>query len=310
MSTTTTFKAPPSGTQTPLMAWGILCLLALVWGSSFILIKKSLLVYSVTEVAAGRVFLAFLFFLPVMIRTRKTIPKALLGYFFLSGLMGYLIPAFLIAKAGSEISSALAGTLNALSPMFTMIIGALFFAQRSTRMQVVGVLIALAGALMLVFTRSGVAMPMVNYYALLAVLATLCYGTNINLVSRHFKDLAPVVSTAWIFAGVGPISLGFLIFSDFFSKATNPSYLLPTSFLFCLGVLASGLMSVLFNRVIQLSNAVFAASVTYLMPVVALGWGLLDHEFVGPQQWAGTGVILVGVYMINRKKKLPARQTP
>lgn len=308
MSMTTNLKASPEA-HTPLMAWGLLCLLALVWGSSFIMIKKSLMVYSVTEVAAGRVFLAFVFFLPVLIRTRKTIPRPLLGYFFLSGLLGYLIPAFLISKAGTQISSALAGTLNALSPMFTMIIGALFFTQRSTRMQIIGVIVALVGALLLVFTRSGVAIPVVNLYALLAVLATLCYGTNINLVSRHFAGLSPVVSTAWIFAGVGPLAFGMLLFSDFFTKITSPTHLLPTAYLLSLGILASGVMSILFNRVIQISNAVFAASVTYLMPVVALSWGMLDNEFIGPQQWLGTGVILLGVYMINRKKKLPAKIT-
>jgi drug/metabolite transporter (DMT)-like permease len=306
MSNSTTLSAP-SETQTPPLAWLLLGLLALVWGSSFILIKKSLLAYSVTEVAAGRVFLAFLFFVPVLFRTWRSIPRPLLGYFFVSGLLGYLIPAFLFSKAGSQISSALAGTLNALSPMFTMIIGVLFFSQRTSRAQIGGLLIALVGALMLVFTQSGLSVSMVNGYALLAVLATICYGTNINLVSRHYKGLSPVVSTAWIFAGVGPLSFGILLFTDFFPKIASPAYLLPSSFLLVLGVLASGLMSVLFNRVIQLSSAVFAASVTYLMPIVALSWGIFDQEYIGMRQWAGTAVILAGVYLINRKKKLPSR---
>jgi drug/metabolite transporter (DMT)-like permease len=213
----------------------------------------------------------------------------------------------LFSKAGSQISSALAGTLNALSPMFTMIIGVLFFSQRTSRAQIGGLLIALVGALMLVFTQSGLSVSMVNGYALLAVLATICYGTNINLVSRHYKGLSPVVSTAWIFAGVGPLSFGILLFTDFFPKIASPAYLLPSSFLLVLGVLASGLMSVLFNRVIQLSSAVFAASVTYLMPIVALSWGIFDQEYIGMRQWAGTAVILAGVYLINRKKKLPSR---
>ncbi len=287
----------------PLLAWGLLVLLALVWGSSFILIKKSLHTYSVTEVAAGRVFLAFVFFIPVLIRSWKTIPKSLMGLFFVSGLLGYFLPAFLFARAGSEITSALAGTLNAVSPMFTMLIGVLFFAKSTHRMQILGLVIALVGALMLIFTKAGVAIPEVNFYALFIVLATVCYGTNINIVSKYYGNLSPVVSTAWIFAGVGPLSLGILLFTDFFEKMAQPANLLPSAYLVSLGVLASGLMSVLFNRVIQLSSAVFAASVTYLMPIVALSWGLLDGELVGIQQWAGTAVILVGVYMINRKRK-------
>ncbi len=288
----------------PLLAWGLLLILAVVWGSSFILIKKSLLVYSIPEVAAGRVFFAFLFFIPVLLRSYKTIPKPLLGIFFASGMLGYLIPAFLFAIAQSQISSALAGTLNAVSPMFTMIIGVLFFAKSSNRMQIIGLVIALAGALMLIFTKSGVAMAEVNYYALFIIMATMCYGFNINIVSRYYGGLSAVVSTAWIFAGVGPVALGILLFTGFFSKIVDPANLLPTSYLLGLGVLASGLMSVLFNHVIQLSSAVFAASVTYLMPVVALSWGLLDGETVGPQQWLGTAVILLGVYLINRKRKV------
>jgi len=298
-----TEKTTTAESSAPLLAWGLLLLLALVWGSSFILIKKSLLVYSVTEVAAGRVFLAFVFFIPILIRTWTKVPKRLMGLFFVSGLLGYFLPAFLFAKAGSEISSALAGTLNATSPMFTMLLGVLFFAKTTNRMQVIGLVIALAGALLLIFTKAGVAIPEVNVYALLIVMATLSYGVNINIVSKFYGGLSPVVSTAWIFAGVGPLSLGILLFTGFFGKMANPANLQPSSYLMILGVLASGLMSVLFNRVIQLSSAVFAASVTYLMPIVALSWGLLDGETVGLRQWEGTAVILAGVYMINRKRK-------
>lgn len=292
-----------SNRPSPIILWGLLLILAIVWGSSFILIKKSLAVYSITEVAAGRVFFAFLFFVPVLLRSYKTIPKPLLGLFFTSGMLGYLIPAFFFAIAQSQISSALAGTLNAVAPMFTMIIGVLFFAKRSDRMQIIGLVIALSGALMLVFTKSGVAITEINYYALFIILATMCYGININIVSRYYGGLSAVVSTAWIFAGVGPLAFGILLFTGFFSKIVETNHLLPTAYLLSLGVLSSGLMSVLFNRVIQLSNAVFAASVTYLMPVVALSWGLLDGETVGPQQWLGTAVILLGVYLINRKRK-------
>ncbi len=221
-------------------------------------------------------------------------------------MLGYLIPAFFFAIAQSQISSALAGTLNAVAPMFTMIIGVLFFAKSTNRMQIIGLVIALAGALMLIFTKSGVAITEVNYYALFIVLATMCYGFNINIVSRYYGGLSPVVSTAWIFAGVGPLAFGILLFTGFLGKITEPANLLPTSYLLILGAVASGLMSVLFNRVIQLSSAVFAASVTYLMPIVALSWGLLDGETVGIQQWLGTAVILVGVYLINRKRRAKA----
>ncbi|GAB2782132.1 DMT family transporter [Rhabdobacter roseus] len=299
-----------SNAPIPLIAWGLLGLLALVWGSSFILIKKSLLAYSVTEVAAGRVFLAFVFFFPVLVRSYKIIPRFLLKYLFLSGLLGYLVPAFLIAEAGSHLNSALVGTLNALSPLFTMLIGVLLFGQRSRLMQVVGLLVALGGALMLILTHNGTSFSVINPYVILAIAATLCYGTNINIVARYLRELPPLISTAWIFAGVGPMALGMLLYTGFFTKMSNPANLVPSSALLSLGVLASGLMSVIFNRVIQLSSAVFAASVTYLMPIVALSWGLLDQESIGPQQWGGTFVILAGVYLINRKAKSRPPSTP
>ena len=295
----------------PLVAWALLGLLALVWGSSFILIKKSLIAYSVTEVAAGRVFLAFVFFIPVLIRTYKSVPRFLLKYLFLSGLLGYLVPAFLIAEAGSHLSSALVGTLNALSPLFTMLIGVLFFGQRSRLMQVVGLLVALGGALLLILTHNGTSFSVINPFVILAIAATLCYGTNINIVARYLRELPPLTSTAWIFSGVGPVALGMLLYEgDFFSKMSTPAHLLPSSALLSLGVLASGLMSVIFNRIIQLSSAVFAASVTYLMPIVALSWGLLDQESIGLQQWVGTFVILLGVYLINRKARNRPPSTP
>ena len=299
-----------SRAASPLYTWALLVLLALVWGSSFFLIKKALVVYTTTEVAAGRVFLAFLFFSPVLYRTRHQVAKPLWPYLILAGFLGYFIPAFLIAEAGRHIESAIAGTLNALSPMFTMIIGGLFFQQRTRSMQVVGVLVALAGALLLILTRSssGGSLALINPYVLLAVLATLCYGTNINLVARHISHLPAVVSTAWIFLGAGPLAGAILTQTHFFEKMATPANLYPSLGLLSLGVLASGLMSVLFNRLIQLSSAVFASSVTYLMPIVALAWGVLDHEHISAQQWAGTAVILAGVYLINSKKSLSKKR--
>ncbi len=288
----------------PLLAWGLLLTLALVWGSSFILIKRSLGAFPPGQVAGGRLLFAFFFFTPflagqsqqadvrVAVRHRWV---ALLA----SGVVGFVIPAFLFAEAGVHLSSSLSGALNSISPLFTLIIGAVFFGQALKLRQVTGILLGLAGSLLLVFF-SATGSFQINAYALLVVLATVCYGLNTNLIGRYLKHLPALVSTAWLFAFAGPIALLTLIPTDFFTRVFDAQNAWALGALIVLGVFGSGLMSICFNRVMQLSSPLFAASVTYLIPIVALLWGVLDGETIYLVQFAGMGVCLLGVWLINR----------
>lgn len=278
--------------------------MALVWGSSFILIKRSLEAFPPEQVAAGRIFMAFLFFVPfqayqirqpdIRVSLRKQWP-----YLTAVGLTGFLIPAYLFAIAGAHINSSLSGALNSLSPLFTLIIGATFFGNRVPMRQTLGILLGLAGSILLVFF-SATGQFSVNAYALLAVMATICYGINTNLIGRYIRHMPALVSTAWIFFFIGVPAFGLLLFTDVWARAANGSNLPSVLALATLGVLASGMMSVLFNRVIQLTSPLFGASVTYLIPVVALIWGLLDGEHIFAAQYLGMGICLLGIYLTNK----------
>ncbi len=288
----------------PALAWVLLCTMALVWGSSFILIKRSLEAFPPQQVAAGRIFFAFLFFVPFQayqIRqpaNRVTVRKQW-PYLIAVGLTGFLIPAYLFAIAGAHINSSLSGALNSLSPLFTLVIGATFFGNRVPARQTLGILLGLVGSILLVFF-SATGEFSVNIYALLAVLATVCYGINTNLIGRYIRHMPALVSTAWIFFFIGLIALCLLLPTDIWSRVANSQNVLPLVALATLGILASGMMSVLFNRVIQLTSPLFGASVTYLIPIVALLWGLFDGEHIFAVQYLGMGICLLGIYLTNK----------
>lgn len=288
----------------PLLAWLLLCILALVWGSSFILIKRSLVAFPPEQVAAGRLVFALLFFTPFLARqSRQAEVRTAVKHRWVAllavAVIGFVIPAFLFAEAGAHLNSSLSGALNSVSPLFTLLIGAVFFGQALKIRQVAGILLGLAGSLLLVFF-SATGSFQINAYALLVVLATICYGLNTNLIGRYIKHLPALVSTAWMFLFAGSIALLTLIPTDFFGRITNERNAWPLVALVTLGVLGSGLMSICFNRVMQLSSPLFAASVTYLIPIVALGWGVLDGETIYPVQFAGMGVCLLGIWLINK----------
>lgn len=288
----------------PLLAWVLLCALALVWGSSFILIKRSLGVFPPGQVAAGRLAFALFFFTPLLIRQSQQADVrlavrhrwvALLA----SAVVGFVIPAFLFAEAGAHLNSSLAGALNSLSPLFTLILGGLFFGQVLRLRQVAGILLGLAGSLLLVFF-SATGSFQINGYAFLVVLATVCYGLNTNLIGRYLSHLPALVSTAWLFAFAGPIALLTLVPTDFLQRVIDARTNWSLWALITLGVFGSGLMSIFFNRVMQLASPLFAASVTYLIPIVALLWGVLDGETIYPVQFAGMAVCLLGIWLVNK----------
>jgi drug/metabolite transporter (DMT)-like permease len=292
---------PTTASQTPLKAWGLLVFLAVIWGTSFILTKKALHTYSSTEVAAGRLFISTLFFLPFLIRTYKQIPKDRYPYLFFSAMTGYTVPAFLFAIAGAHLNSSLSGMLNSLSPLFTLVIGGLFFAQKTRSNQVFGIIIGLLGAMLLVFAQATGKLSLSDPYALLPLVATLLYGININIITKYLSHLPAIAMAACTFVFIGPITFGILLFTDFFTKVVNSNNLQDTMYLVILGGMSSGLAAVVFNRVVQLSSGLFASSVTYLIPIVAIVWGIFDGENILSQQFIGMAVILTGIYLVNKK---------
>ncbi len=289
-----------SKTQHPLLVWGLLALLALIWGSSFILVKKSLAVFAPAEVGSIRIFAAFCFFLPFFLVNLKKIPFNKFQYFLLAGLLGNLLPAYLFSWAGSKLDSGVSGALNSTTPLFTLIVGAIFFRNKITQRQSIGIVLGFVGALLLIL--AGASGFHVNAYAFFVIMATLLYGINLNLTKKFLTGLGidSFLITTCIFMTIGPIAGTVLFSGDFIPKLQQEGAIQAMVFAMLLGVLGSAIAMVLFNRLIQMTSAVLASSVTYLIPIVAILWGVLDGEAILFQHYLGMSVILIGVYLVNK----------
>lgn len=285
------------------LAWVLLCVLALIWGSSFILIKKGVSVYSASQVGSLRIFSAAVFLLPLVFFHLKKVPRDKIPVMFISGLLGNLIPSFLFAAAGTKLNSSVSGILNALTPLFTLLVGALFFSQSIAREKLIGLLIGLAGCVFLIVINAEGKLDFTNYYAILPVVATFCYGINANLVKRYLNTIPSLQITSVALCSVGVLAGAYFFSTDIdVSVVQTREGLLAMGCVLLLGLMGTAVATVLSNKVIQLAGPIFTASVTYLIPVVALGWGLLDGEKLTWVQYISMIAIIAGVYMVNRKK--------
>jgi drug/metabolite transporter (DMT)-like permease len=280
---------------------------SVIWGTSFILIKKAIVVFAPMEVGALRIFYAFLAFIPIFWVHRRKINNKMWGWIFISGLMGSLFPSLLFSWAGSKITSSLSGMLNAVTPLFTVLAGTLFFNQRFAMQKWVGLSIGLAGALILGFMKPGGSIEM-NWYILPVVLATLFYAINVNLLKIKFNDVPPLVLSASTIIAIGPFAAVLLFgFSDFTTKlATAPGAYQAAGYVAILGFFGTALALVLFNKLIQISGTLVASSVTYIMPIISVFWGVIDGEPFEAIQGLGLLSILVGVYLVNSRPMIQA----
>lgn len=287
--------------KNPLLAWIYLGLLSLIWGSSFIIIKVCLHTYDYVEIAGARMFFGSLFFVPIMWKTRTQVPSNRYIYLIFSALLGFVLPAICFTKAGTRLNSSLSGMLNSLSPLFTLLIGILFYGQPRRWLQIIGILIGLLGSSLLIFSQATGKLNISDPYVLFVVAAAFMYGTNINIVVKNLSHLPALALSAWTFVFIAPISIATLLTTDFFTKIVRLENIQPTIFLMILGMIGSGLAAILFNRTVQLASGLFASSVTYLIPIVSIGWGFWDHEAITLQQLVGMAVILGGIYLVNKK---------
>lgn len=275
--------------------------LALVWGSSFILIKKGLVGLSALQVGSLRIIFAAIFLLLIGFKSLPKIPKGKWKYIAMTSMFGTFVPAFLFALAQTEIDSSVSSILNSLTPLNTLVLGFLVFGINFQRRQVWGVFIGLVGSLLLVFNGAMNHPDQNYYYAILVIIASICYAINVNLIKRFLSDLSPLSITTGNFAVlVVPASL-ILFFTGFSEMIHIESVQHAVLFIVILGVVGTGIANILFFKLIQISSPVFATSVTYLIPVVAFFWGLLDNEMLTPIQFFGAFIILIGVYLSAKK---------
>lgn len=281
--------------------WFTFFFLCLVWGSSFILIKKGLIAFSAVEVAMLRVSISALAFLPIyFLLTKHRVPWNKLKYVFLLGLLGNGIPAILYSTAQTRVESSVAGILNSLTPIFTWLIGMYFFSVKFKLNQMAGVVIGFLGAAMIILLNHRFQLA-IDLFTLLIVVATVSYAISANIVKTYLQDVNSIALTAVALFTVGFPALAGLFFTDVYSSVVyEPQARWSLLAIAVLSLAGTALANILFFRLIQNTDAIFGSSVAYLIPVTALGWGMLDGELLGLVHVAGMGLILVGVWLLRR----------
>lgn len=281
----------------------LLITLSLIWGTSFILIKQGLKVFAPDEVAALRVTAASLFLLPIALIKIKELQKSDYPNLLVSGLLGIFIPSFLFAYAQTKLDSSVAGILNTLSPLWTMVLGAIFFGQRFKGYAIIGIVIGFVGTIVLALSRSGGTIGGFNAYALFIVFACAFYGANLNWVKYKIHNIPPLTITSVSLLLIGPMAILYLFgISDFTTKLNEAEGAWKAfGFIVLLGCMSTSIATALFNKLIKISTPLFASSVTYIMPIVAVMWGVMDGEQLIIGHFVGMACILGGVYLANRK---------
>lgn len=265
--------------------------------------KRGMDVFSSDEVAALRIGIAFIFLLPFAIKHNNIHLKTNWKGLVLMGVFGNLIPAFLFTKAETQISSSLTGMLNALTPLFTIIVAFFWFKNKYKISQLVGIITGLIGAMALLYFNDGGDMSTNVQFSLLVVAATICYAISVNGIKHYLSHMNSVTATVGAFSITGPIALLYLFTQTDFTNdlKNNPLALNSLGYVSVLAVVGTALSVIIYNTLIKNAGAIFASTCTYLIPIVAVIWGLLDGETVNLVQMAGVGVIIFSVYLINRR---------
>jgi drug/metabolite transporter (DMT)-like permease len=283
------------------LKWIYLVILSLIWGSSFILIKKGLIGLTALQLGSLRIIFAALFLLAIGLKSVKLIPKSQWKFIALTASLGTFIPAYLFAIAETQIDSSITAILNSLTPLNTLIFGALAFGLNFKKSQIWGVSIGLIGSLLLVF-NGAINHPDQNYfYTILVIIASFCYALNVNILKKHLSNLSPLSITTGNFMVLLIPACFILFFSGFFDVFQVQKVQHSIWFIMILGVFGTGIANIIFFKIVQISSPVFATSVTYLIPIVAFFWGLLDNEMLTPIQFVGAFIILIGVYLSSKK---------
>ena len=278
-------------------------MLSFIWGSSFVLIKEGLVGLTALQVASLRIISSGIILLPIALNSFKKIPSNKLLLVFVSGVLGSLLPAYLFCIAELHIDSSLAGTLNALTPIFAIVIGALFFKTNTARNKIMGISISFAGSILLFFAQPTFSENSNIKEVLLVIVATLCYGINLNIVGKHLKEIPSLNIVAVALSSNAVPAAIVLYFTGYFQQDIfEKIILISTVYTLILGVIGTAAATVIFYMLIKRAGIVFSSMVTYAIPIVAVFWGILYGEQVGWKQIACLLIILTGVYVANKSQ--------
>ena len=283
--------------------WAIFCILSIVWGSSFILMKEGLTVLSAYQVASLRMLFSGLVLLPFAFSAFKKIPKEKMGIVFLSGFLGNFIPAYLFCIAETNIDSSLAGILNSLTPLFTILVGLSFFKTTINKQKMIGVIIGFIGLCLLFAAGKDISFQNLSFASLVLV-ATFFYGLNVNVVGKFLKNIRSIDIVSVAFAFLIIPSAVILYLTGYFSISFNsPGFREASLAGIVLGVVGTSIASILFYMLIKRSTIIFASMVTYGIPVIAVAWGLYYGESISILQIGSLFIILAGVYIVNKPQQ-------
>ena len=292
--------------RTTYLPWLILLGLILTWGSSFILIKQGLesFNYDSSVVGALRVVITFIVLLPTALIRFKRISIKQWKVLAIIGIISNGAPAFLFAYAQTGIDSNMAGILNSLTPLFTLLIGLSFFQLKAKWFNIAGVAAGLAGAIGLIYYSGTGGFSFNFHFAVFVLLATICYATSVNIIKTYLQDLDALSITAFSFFIIGPPVLIYLLFfTDFIGYMEQGGQAWEgLGYISILAIVGTAIALIFFNQLIKITNALFASSVTYMIPIIAIAWGILDGEGLEWNYLLWIFLILGGVYLVNTKR--------
>jgi drug/metabolite transporter (DMT)-like permease len=286
------------------LKWIYLILLSLIWGSSFILMKRGLISFRPDQLASIRMMVACFATLPLIARKLKDIPGEKWKYIIVVGVFGSGLPALLFATAQTHVSSSVAGMLNGLTPVFTLLIGAAIFKLRFNLFQKLGVAVGFIGAAALVFVRADGSIEFKFFYAALIVLATLFYGLSVNTIKGKLSSINSLVisGAGLLFVGI-PYTV-YLFSTDFLERFnTMPQASFSFACICTLALFGTAVSNYLYFQLVKIAGPLFASIVTYLIPIVAMCWGFADGETINGVQVLAMVAILGGVGLIAVKPK-------
>lgn len=287
--------------------WVYLLVLSLIWGSSYILIKKGLVGLSPVQLGSFRILMTTFILLLFGYKSLKGWSLEQWKWMAFTGFFGTFFPSFLFAFSETEINSSVVAVLNGLTPLFTLLIAYLFFQQTVKKKQIGGVLLGFTGTLLLVAQEFSLAGNGDARYALLVVIAALCYGINVNTIKYKLEGVTPMAIALANFIAIALPALILLLTSPFpWATFYNDTAIMTSlGYILILALFGTAFAKVLFNKLLTISSAVFSISITYLLPIVAIAWGVLDGEHFGGMQWLASGLILGGIYLVTETKKAP-----
>ena len=286
-----------------LRKWGTLIILSVIWGSSYILIKKGLTGLTPVQLGSLRVIITTILIAPIGYNKIKHIPKNKMKWVAVSAFVGSFFPAYLFAFAETEISSSVTAVMVSLTPLFTLLISVIIFGEELLKKQVIGVIIGFLGIVVLI-NNELLSSSFNILYVMFIVLAAFCYAVNANLLKYKLPNIPAlgIVFMSFLFMFIPAFIV--LFFSDFpFSDFTSDPLILESIiYIVILALFGTAIAKVMYIKLLAISTPVFSVSTTYLMPVVAIFWGLLDGEEFKLTQFVGTSIILIGVYLVTKKK--------